>query len=114
MHACDHGLRTRSPHGNRSDEDTDRPQPAKGRWAMTALMNDAGPSLTEEVVPEDTKRAARSRSLLVLPSLVWWALFFLVPLGVLVVYSFGQLDIITFTMSWGWTLANYPRIIEAL
>lgn len=81
---------------------------------MTAILSDVGPEQVEDIIPEHTARAARARSLLALPSLVWWLLFFMVPLGILVVYSFGQLDIITFKMSWGWTIDNYPRIKDPL
>jgi len=81
---------------------------------MTALMSDASAQLADDVVPEHTTRAARARSLLALPSVLWWILFFVVPLGILVVYSFGQLDIITFKMSFGWTFDNYPRIKDPL
>jgi len=49
-----------------------------------------------------------------LPSLILWLLFLIVPLGILFVYSFGELDIITFKMSFGWTLDNYKRLTDAL
>ena len=44
----------------------------------------------------------------------WTALFFIVPLGILVAYSFGQIDIITFKVQWGWTLDSYSRVFESL
>lgn len=47
---------------------------------------------------------------LALPSLGWTVLFFIAPLAVLFVYSFGQIDIVTFQMRFGWTLSNYERI----
>ena len=49
-----------------------------------------------------------------LPSLILWLLFLIVPLGILFVYSFGQLDIITFKMSFDWTVDNYKRLTDAL
>ena len=37
-------------------------------------------------------------------------MFFVVPLALMVVYSFGQIDIITFKTTFGWTLENYRRL----
>jgi ABC-type spermidine/putrescine transport system permease subunit I len=55
-----------------------------------------------------------ARQLLALPAFGWTILFFLVPLGILLVYSFGQIDIITFKLRFGWTLSNYGQIGQAL
>jgi ABC-type spermidine/putrescine transport system permease subunit I len=55
-----------------------------------------------------------ARDLLAAPSLLWTAAFFLAPLALLLVYSFGQIDIITFNVNWGWTLDNYHRIDDPL
>ena len=44
----------------------------------------------------------------------WATLFFLAPLALLLVYSFGQIDIITFQVNWGWTLENYRRLNDTL
>jgi spermidine/putrescine transport system permease protein len=52
--------------------------------------------------------------LLVLPSAGWTLLFFLVPLGIMVVYSFGQRDVVTLDLYWGWTLQNYADILSSL
>ena len=41
-------------------------------------------------------------------------MFFGVPLVMLLAYSLGQIDIITFNVQWGWTLHNYGRVFEAL
>ena len=54
------------------------------------------------------------RVLLVVPTLVWAGIFFFVPLGLLILYSFGQIDIITFQVDWGWTFENYQRIVDPL
>jgi ABC-type spermidine/putrescine transport system permease subunit I len=54
------------------------------------------------------------RVLLAAPSFGWTLLFFLVPLGILLVYSFGQVDVITLQLRFGWTLENYERIGDAL
>ena len=55
-------------------------------------------------------RRAAGRHALILPALLWTLVFFLVPLAVMVVYSFGQIDIITFETTFGWTLDNYDRL----
>jgi ABC-type spermidine/putrescine transport system permease subunit I len=52
--------------------------------------------------------------LLGLPTAVWVAAFFLAPLGLLTVYSFGAIDTLTLKVSFGWTLANYGRIADGL
>jgi ABC-type spermidine/putrescine transport system permease subunit I len=67
-----------------------------------------------EAVSPRWRLISASRRLLVLPSIGWWVAFFVTPLLVLFVYSFGQLDIITFQMSWGWTLDNYARLGDGL
>ncbi len=54
------------------------------------------------------------RSILVVPTVVWAGIFFFIPLGLLVFYSFGQIDIFTFDVTWGWTFENYQRIIDPL
>jgi ABC-type spermidine/putrescine transport system permease subunit I len=58
--------------------------------------------------------AVRSKALLGLPSFSWTLLFFLVPIGFLLAYSVGQIDIITFRVSWGWTLENYGDVFDPL
>jgi ABC-type spermidine/putrescine transport system permease subunit I len=59
-------------------------------------------------------RVPRARHALALPSLGWTAAFFVAPLALLAVYSLGQIDIITFQVSWGWTLDSYRRINDPL
>ncbi|MBS1886158.1 MAG: ABC transporter permease [Actinobacteria bacterium] len=55
-----------------------------------------------------------SRHLLAVPALGWWALLFIAPLILLIIYSFGQLDIITFQFKLDWTLENYSRLGNSL
>jgi ABC-type spermidine/putrescine transport system permease subunit I len=55
-----------------------------------------------------------SRRWLLTPGLLWTAAFFFAPLVLLVVYSFGQIDVITFQMSFGWTVSNYQQLASAL
>jgi spermidine/putrescine transport system permease protein len=51
---------------------------------------------------------------LVVPSYGWTLVFFGIPLILLVAYSVGQIDIITFRVDWGWTLDSYRRVFESL
>jgi ABC-type spermidine/putrescine transport system permease subunit I len=55
-----------------------------------------------------------ARLLLALPAFGWTVLFFLVPLAILTVYSFGQIDFVTLEIRFGWTLDNYVRITDDL
>jgi ABC-type spermidine/putrescine transport system permease subunit I len=72
-------------------------------------------------VSEDgARRDRRGRRLrapawgLVVPSYGWTLVFFGIPLILLVAYSVGQIDIITFRVDWGWTLDSYRRVFESL
>ena len=60
--------------------------------------------------PPRRNRLRLGRQGLILPALLWTLLFFVVPLGLMVVYSFGQIDIITFQTTFGWTLENYRQL----
>ena len=59
-------------------------------------------------------RLPGTRQLLAVPTAAWFSLFFLAPLVILVVYSFGQIDIITYRISFGWTVQNYENIVDSL
>jgi spermidine/putrescine transport system permease protein len=50
------------------------------------------------------------RQLLLLPSLVWYLVFFLAPLVLVAIDSFGRISFVTFEMHFGWTLQNYQDI----
>jgi ABC-type spermidine/putrescine transport system permease subunit I len=54
------------------------------------------------------------RQLLLLPSLIWFLGFFLVPLGLIALHSFGQISLVTFRMHFGWTLQNYRDISDPI
>ncbi|MDX6520838.1 MAG: spermidine/putrescine transport system permease protein, partial [Gaiellales bacterium] len=56
----------------------------------------------------------RARGLLALPTLVWVLLFFAVPLGMVIVYSFASISLVTYDISFGWTLSNYRQIHDPL
>ena len=57
--------------------------------------------------------ARAARHLLVVPSVAWVGIFFLAPLGFVLVYSFGQMDPILFRIHFGWTTANYTSIFAS-
>jgi spermidine/putrescine transport system permease protein len=52
--------------------------------------------------------------LLALPSVGWTLLFFLAPLGLLLLYSFGTQNLLTFQVQFGWTTSNYTGIFQSL
>jgi spermidine/putrescine transport system permease protein len=54
------------------------------------------------------------RQLLLLPSLIWFLGFFLVPLVLVAIHSFGQISLVTFRMHFGWTLQNYRDIADPI
>jgi ABC-type spermidine/putrescine transport system permease subunit I len=54
------------------------------------------------------------RHLLALPSVAWTVLFFLAPLGLLLVYSFGTTNLLTYQVDFGWTFSNYSGIFQKL
>jgi spermidine/putrescine transport system permease protein len=56
----------------------------------------------------------RPRGLLALPTVVWVLLFFAVPLGMVIVYSFASISLVTYDISFGWTLSNYRQIHDPL
>jgi ABC-type spermidine/putrescine transport system permease subunit I len=61
------------------------------------------------------RRTWRSpRQLLLLPTAGWTVALFLGPLGLLVVYSFGSIDLLTFQVHFGWTLSNYGDVFSDL
>lgn len=60
------------------------------------------------------RRLSNARAALLVPAATWTALFFLLPLALLVLYSFGQISIITFEVRWGWTLENFTRLADSL
>jgi spermidine/putrescine transport system permease protein len=58
--------------------------------------------------------AATGRNALALPSVLWTALFFLAPLGLLILYSFGTTNLLTYAVGFGWTTSNYTGIFNSL
>ncbi len=56
----------------------------------------------------------RTRHLLSLPTAVVTLACFLVPLGLVLVYSFGSENLISFNVDFGWTTANYQQFSSSL
>jgi ABC-type spermidine/putrescine transport system permease subunit I len=54
------------------------------------------------------------RGALALPTAAYVVAFFLVPLVVIVVYSFARVSLVTFDMSFDWNLDNYRQIHDPL
>jgi ABC-type spermidine/putrescine transport system permease subunit I len=54
------------------------------------------------------------RSLLALPSWVLWVLLFVLPAGILVIYSFGTTNPLTLQVAFGWTVDAYRRVLDPL
>jgi ABC-type spermidine/putrescine transport system permease subunit I len=54
------------------------------------------------------------RHVLALPSVGWTLLFFVAPLGLLALYSFGTTDVLTFEVKFGWTTQNYSDVFQGL
>ena len=54
------------------------------------------------------------RGALALPTLAYVVAFFVVPLVVIIVYSFARVSLVTFDISFDWNLDNYRRIHDPL
>jgi ABC-type spermidine/putrescine transport system permease subunit I len=54
------------------------------------------------------------RAILALPTIGWVALFFAVPLVLVLVYSFATVSLVTFTTTFVWTWSNYGQIFDHL
>jgi spermidine/putrescine transport system permease protein len=70
--------------------------------------------VAERVESEQTSSWLAPRQLLVAPTLAGVILFFLIPLGTIVAYSFAQIDLVTYDIRFGWTLANYRGLGDPL
>ena len=49
-----------------------------------------------------------------MPSIGWTTLFFVAPLVLLFVYSFGTTDLLTYEVKFGWTTEHYGHVFEGL
>jgi spermidine/putrescine transport system permease protein len=54
------------------------------------------------------------RQLLVVPTLGGVLVFFLIPLGLIITYSFAQISLITYDIKFQWTLENYRSLADPL
>lgn len=48
------------------------------------------------------------------PPMLFTLIFFVAPLALLVLYSFGQMDILTFQISFGWTTENWRTVFTGI
>jgi ABC-type spermidine/putrescine transport system permease subunit I len=55
-----------------------------------------------------------ARALLVVPTVGWTVAFFVLPLGLVAVYSFGRQDFVTFTTQLGFSGRNYANLFDGL
>lgn len=55
-----------------------------------------------------------ARAILAVPTIGWVALFFAVPLALVLVYSFATISLVTFNTTFGWTWSNYRQIFDHL
>lgn len=58
--------------------------------------------------------ARRGARLLATPSLAFSLTFFLAPLILLVIYSFGQMNLLTFQIGFGWTVSNWTALVNGV
>jgi ABC-type spermidine/putrescine transport system permease subunit I len=64
--------------------------------------------------PAQRPRRRRLGGLLYLPMGAFTLLAFVAPLILLIVYSFGQIDVLTFDITFGWTVHNYTELFDSL
>lgn len=51
---------------------------------------------------------------LAVPTALVWATLFVVPVALLLLFSFGRIDPLTYKVSFGWTLNNYSKLLEPI
>ena len=95
-------------------------------WYQPTRVGDPTTALgrvTEDPAPRAAAAGSRRRSpwgrgssrhLLAVPTFGWTLLFFVAPLSILLLYSFGQINMITFDVNFGWTLDNYRQLNQSL
>jgi ABC-type spermidine/putrescine transport system permease subunit I len=59
-------------------------------------------------------RLPAGRHALAVPSIGWTTLFFVAPLVLLFVYSFGTTELLTYRVTFGWTTEHYRHVFEGL
>jgi ABC-type spermidine/putrescine transport system permease subunit I len=81
---------------------------------VTGTVTPNPPAPAPARVASRARAGGLARHLLAVPSVAWTILFFLAPLGLLVVYSFGTTNLLTYQVDFGWTLSNYSGIFQKL
>jgi spermidine/putrescine transport system permease protein len=72
------------------------------------------PAVRTEPVRRRVWLRGSTRHLLALPGVGWTVVFFLAPLALLLLYSFGSVNLLTLHVQFGWTLSNYQQLGQAL
>ena len=66
------------------------------------------------VPARQARRRLPARHLLALPTVAVTVGCFAVPLALVLVYSFGSVNLVSFNVEFGWTVANYQAFTSAL
>jgi spermidine/putrescine transport system permease protein len=81
-----------------------------GRRVTTVVEPEEAPAVTPELEAAATKAEARRGFLISLPSYFYLVLFFVIPLGLVFVYSFATRDSTGLTVLEDWNLDSYERL----
>jgi spermidine/putrescine transport system permease protein len=74
----------------------------------------ASRSGAEIAVDRPARRHRALRHLLVMPTAAWTLVFFVAPLALITVFSFASENLVTFSINFGWTAANYGAFGSSL
>ena len=81
---------------------------------MATEITNEPPAVEAEPVRRRRSLRGSARNLLALPGVGWTVLFFLAPMALLLVYSFGSVNLLTLHVQFGWTLSNYKQLGQAV
>lgn len=84
-----------------------------GRRVTTVVEPEATPAVTPELEAAAERAEARRGFLISLPSYLYLVLFFVIPLGLVLVYSFATRDSTGLTVLEDWNLDSYRRLFTA-
>ena len=77
---------------------------------MTEILPRARPSRRPR---RGTVPSLLRRNVLAVPALGWTLIFFVIPMLLIVLYSFGTMNFLTYTVNFGWNLSNYSALTDA-
>jgi len=84
-----------------------------GRRVTTVVESEETPAVTPELEAAAKKEEARRGFLISLPSYFYLVLFFVIPLGLVFVYSFATRDSTGLTVLEDWNLDSYKRLFTS-